>query len=82
MTILITIAAVIVASSQPLYFYSGISLNDINFYTVLLKKLKASQYYVIIAFKVNVSNTPKKRRIKKGRVPYFPPIDNPVKFLG
>jgi len=37
---------------------------------------------VITASKANISNTPKKRRIKKGRVPCFPPIDNPIKYLG
>jgi len=38
--ILIIIAAAIVASSQPLYFYLGILLNNINFYTASSKKPK------------------------------------------
>ena len=42
----------------------------------------ASQYYIITASKANISNIPKKRRIKKGRVPRFPLIDNPIKYLG
>lgn len=82
MTILTTMAAATVASSQPLRFHSGISLDDINFYTAPPEKPKASQHYAITASEANVSNTPKKRRIKKGRVPRFPPIDDPVKYLG
>ena len=80
-TTLIIIITVTVASSQPLYFHSEISLNNINFYTTPPEKLKASQYYVITVFKVNISNTPKKRRIKKGKILYFSPIDNPVRHL-
>jgi hypothetical protein len=37
---------------------------------------------MITASKVNISNIPKKRRIKKERVPHFPLIDNPIKYLG
>ena len=29
-----------------------------------------------------MSNIPKKRIIKKGKVFYFPPINNPVRYLG
>jgi len=35
-----------------------------------------------MASKANISNTPKKRRMKKGKVPHFPPIDDSVKYLG
>ena len=82
MTILTTMAAATVASSQPLRFHSGISLNNINFYTAPPEKPKASQRYAITASKANVSNIPKKRRIKKGRVPRFPLVDDPIKYLG
>ena len=75
-------ATATVASSQPLRFHLGISLDNINFYTTPPEKLKASQHYAITASKVNVSNIPKKRRIKKGRVSCFPLIDNPIKYLG
>ena len=35
-----------------------------------------------MAFKVNISNIPEKRRIKKGKVFYFPLINNFIKYLG
>jgi hypothetical protein len=41
-TTLTIIAVVMMASSQPLCFYLEISLNDINFYTTPLEKLRAS----------------------------------------
>ena len=77
----ITMAAATVEPSPPLRFHSEIS-HDINFYTAPPEKPRASQHHAITASKVNVSNTPKKRRIKKGRVPRFPPIDDPVRYLG
>jgi len=40
-TILITIVAAMVAPSQPLCFYLKNLFNNINFYIVPLKKLKA-----------------------------------------
>ena len=74
-------AAVTVVSSQPFYLYLKISLNNINFYTVPPKKPKIFQYYAITVSKVNISNIFKKRKIKKGRVPRFPLIDNSMKYL-
>ena len=73
--------AATVASFQPLYFYSKLLLNNINFYTTPPKKLRVSWYYVITIFKININNIFKKRKTKKGRVPRFPLKDNPIKYL-